>query len=181
MRRTCLATLVLLVTAGSAHAAGLLSMTGPIDRRTAGTNWCASEGLPPNPFQPYPSVTFFADGPQATFEFIASNIDSGIYWTEQSIDNICVVTRTTFDTYWQSSHGMMCTVCADRGQLPFDLVPPAEIVYLERFDSGTGLFDLVGGASFNALETAPRFPGGEPGDRDVGSHRVRARGVPERQ
>ena len=116
--RPALSALVLLALPGLAAAAGLLSATGPIDRRIDSLGWCGSSQFPPEVWE-YPSVSFVPDGPEVTIQFIATNIDSGMWWTNQSVDNLCITTRITFDTYWQDS--TECTSCDPSSHFGFDV------------------------------------------------------------
>lgn len=104
--------------------------------------------------------SFVADGPRATFEFVATN-HSNITgdWRHERIDNIFVVPAATYATYKHLPDSALAAAfgCLEpnRNYFHFNEVPPAEIVFEERFPFGPGPdWDLSHGAYANPGSSA---------------------------
>lgn len=139
----------------AALAAGLLGSTGPIDRRfnTIGV-FCQSTNAAPGTPGEYASVPFVADGPEVTIVIRTHNYYDGL-WREPAVDNLTLVTESTWQTYFDGQGG--CTGCSAEfdGFFRFDLVPSGEFVYFEQFDAGPAGWSTGDGAYFRP-ESAPR-------------------------
>lgn len=168
-----LSLLLPLLASAPAWAADGLTMSGPIDRRLdQAAIWCQS-AYDGTSLHLAPSIAFTADGPEATIEIVVLN-EGFKGWMQHSFDNLCVVTRATFETYFQDSSA--CFGCGPGlGYLRFDLVPPAERVYFERFDI-PDVGGWTGADIYYRTNSAPRAlaglsppPGGCMADRTGGS------------
>jgi hypothetical protein len=146
-----------LVLAGAdVRAAQLIGTSGPIDRRfDTEALWCGSTDQDPGPYR-YTSVHFTPGSPSANVVIRAHNYYNGL-WRNNRLDNLCIVTRATWDAYYEAvAHCPTCVVNGDHGFFRFDLVPAGELVYLELFDTDAAGWSLGDGATWNGSTSATR-------------------------
>lgn len=126
-----------------------------VDRPSQGfdNEWCASEIYA---FQ----GQFVPDGPEVTLNFVAQNWIDPVKWRNERIDNVYVVDASITPIYFgfpdpAIRDAYFCV--ADFFQhFFFHLVPPANVAFSDRFDTGPDPRWNLGDARWIDGDTAPR-------------------------
>ena len=172
-----------LVAAGSSAAGDLEIRRKPLDRRFP-LNYCPFETRDVNPGAGAFGLYFTAVGPQATLHFEAQN-ENEFLWNDHRIDGIVVVQRSTFeanrgvplgydDCYSEELPGFPGTGL-NAPAFFFNRFEPANLPFIELFDTDASGWDLTQGAYYLAQNTttdcqdgAPK-PSGAPRNPEAGS------------